>query len=302
MKQFFIYLSLLSFSFSFFSCKDELIPYETNECKKQPSFIKNIGFNPLASAFSTSEKKVKGLALVQFATTNDTSGRRVYQHPSWSTVGSLGPLLLNANGECFVAPVPVINLIDNPPKKQNTLYKVDPASGELKEFINLPLKDSIASTNPYGILALAYLCKAGILYVSSVQGSDRSNEKGVIYAINSEGSIVDKLDNIDAFGLGVIYQQDKIKLIYGSARTSDIYAIGLNKAGKFIGNSNKVATIESLGPRGDDKARKIRFGKTGEMLISGLEFNFNLTAPTEKQENLYTFYWNEETNTWVNNK
>lgn len=34
------------------------------------------------------------------------------------------------------------------------------------------------------------------------------------------------------------------------------------------------------------------------MLVYGVEFNFNLTAPTEKQETLYEFVWNEEEKKW----
>jgi hypothetical protein len=34
------------------------------------------------------------------------------------------------------------------------------------------------------------------------------------------------------------------------------------------------------------------------MQVYGVEFNFNLTAPTEKQESVYEFNWNDETKKW----
>jgi hypothetical protein len=54
-----------------------------------------------------------------------------------------------------------------------------------------------------------------------------------------------------------------------------------------------------LGPTGDDNIRRIKFEKgTGNMQLFGVEFNFNLTAPTEKQESIYTFSWNGESKLW----
>jgi hypothetical protein len=59
-----------------------------------------------------------------------------------------------------------------------------------------------------------------------------------------------------------------------------------------------VATLSNLGESGDDKARKIRFDKTCKMEVLPLEFNYNLTAPTEKQEDKFIFSWNEEEKKW----
>jgi hypothetical protein len=38
------------------------------------------------------------------------------------------------------------------------------------------------------------------------------------------------------------------------------------------------------------------------MEIFALEFNYNLTAPTEKQETKFVFVWNEESKKWEYNK
>lgn len=301
----FVLIFIATFSV-FLSCKDEPVEYESNDCKMQPPFIKSLGFNPNNAALSTSANKKMGLVLIELNNAGDTGmkGKKLYQHPSWSSAGSLGPIQLIADGSCFLAPVPMINLINNPVNKQNIIYKVDAINGEMKTFAELPALDSITPFNPYGILGLAYLCESNILYTSSVYGSTRVKENGCIYAIDAAtGNIIDKINNIDAIGIGISYMGDKRKLYYGSARSSSIYSIELNEKGAFKGTATFEFDIANLGPRGDDKVRRIRFDKkTGSMIIYGVEFNFNLTAPTEKQESLYYFSYNVDINKWVHNK
>jgi outer membrane protein assembly factor BamB len=291
---------------AFISCKDEVVDYQNNDCKSQGAFIKSIGFNPARSALSTSENRKMGLVLIQFNENGDTTngGKKTYQHPSWKTAGWLGPILIDPQGNCFVGPIPVINLLDNPPAKQNTIYKVDANTGEMKMFMELPVAENISPTNPYGILAFAYLCESNTLYVSTVQGSTRDTEKGFIYAIDATtGKIIDKISNIDAIGIGISYMSGKRKLYFGSARTPDVYSVVLSKDGKFRGNPSLELSINDLGPRGDDKVRRIKFDKTtGYMQIYAVEFNYNLTAPTEKQESIYSFAWNNDTQKWEYNK
>jgi outer membrane protein assembly factor BamB len=302
--QLFIALCLLPTLLS--SCKDEVVDYQNNDCKSQGAFIKSIGFNPARSALSTSENRKMGLVLIQFNENGDTTngGKKIYQHPSWKSAGWLGPILIDPQGNCFVGPIPVINLLDNPPAKQNTIYKVDANTGEMKMFMELPVAENISSTNPYGILAFAYLCESNTMYVSTVQGSTRDTEKGFIYAIDATtGKIIDKISNIDAIGMGISYLSGKRRLYFGSARTPNIYSVVLSKDGKFKDGPSLEFSIADLGPRGDDKVRRIKFDKTtGYMQIFAVEFNYNLTAPTEKQESIYAFAWNEETQKWIYNK
>jgi hypothetical protein len=285
-----------------FSCKDKVVDFQANECKNQPAFFKSIGFDPNRTAYSTSENRKMGLHLIQYNAKGDTSngGKKLYQHPSWKTAGWLGPILIDPQGNCFVGPIPVINLLDNPPAKQNTIYKVDANTGEMKMFMELPVAENISSTNPYGILAFAYLCESNTLYISTVQGSTRDTEKGYIYAVDiNTGNIIDKISNLDAIGMGISYISGKRRLYFGSARTPDIYSVVLSKEGKFKNDPSLEFSIADLGPRGDDKVRRIKFDKTtGYMQIYAVEFNYNLTAPTEKQESVYSFAWNEETQKW----
>jgi hypothetical protein len=286
-----------------FSCKEEVVEYQSNDCKSQSPFIQKLGFDQGRSALSTSEKNKLGLFLIQFNLKGDTSngGRKTYQHPSWKKAGFLGPIQTDPIGNIFVGPVPVINLIDNPPEKQNTIYKVDATTGEMNIFAELPLVSSDSINNPYGILGFAYLCETNMLYVSTVQGSTRGNEKGIIYALDAmTGEVKDKIGNFDALGMGISYISGKRVLYISSARNSDVFSVVLDNNGKFTQKPEPSFSIVGLGPRGDDKVRRIKFDKAnGNMKISAIEFNYNLTAPTEKQESVYTYNWSETDRKWL---
>lgn len=272
---------------------------QNRDCRATPPFTKNQGFDYKRSGFSTSERKTMGLNYVEFAQTPEQKNR-TYQHESWRSAGWLGPMVISEKGEIWVAPVPVINLIDNPPEKQTYLYKIDPQTAEMKFVLDLPKPNAPSVENPYGILGMAYDCDNGIIYISSVSGSDRDNERGRIFAVRSSDlRIVAQLDGIDAMGLGVGYVAGEKKLYIGSARNGNILAINLAKDGNFVGNPQTVLSLNDLGPRGDDRARKIRFAPDGTLTIIGIEFYFNLIAPTEKQETNYLFKYNPAQQKWV---
>jgi hypothetical protein len=297
-------LAIFCMGFIFFlhSCKEEEVVFQNNECKRQPAFIKALGFNPDRSALSTSEKKNIGLALIEFNKPGDTSngGRKMYQHPSWKIGGWLGPIQLDPNGNCFTGPVPVINLLDNPPARQNMIYRVDAQTGEMKVFASLPAAENIPVNNPYGILGFTYLCESNTLYASTVLGSTREKENGFIYALDANtGKVIDKMPGADVLGMGISYASGKRVLYFGSARTPDVFSVELTKEGRFSGNPGLEFSLAGMGPRGDDKARKIRFDKNGNMQVFAIEFNYNLTAPTEKQESIYNFIWDDNLKKWI---
>ena len=114
----------------------------------------------------------------------------------------------------------------------------------------------------------------------------------------ADGKITDKLIGNDALVLCVGVFTGETRLYFGSSRTSDVFSVELTKEGKFKGHLKKEFTLDLLGPRGDDKARRIRFDKNGDMMIYGVEFNYNLTAPTEKQETVYRFRYDETEKKW----
>ncbi|MEN9548769.1 MAG: hypothetical protein RIR12_1360 [Bacteroidota bacterium] len=283
------------------SCKEKVIEFSENNCKQNPAFIASVGYNPSKSYLSTSEERVMGLQLIESEMPGNPQARviRKYQHPSWRKAGWLASITLDEKGNIYTSPAPFINILDNPIANNNTIYKVDNATGEMNEFLKLPFADSINIENPYGIIGMAYLCESQTLYVSSVAGSKRHTEKGNIYAVNAiTGKIIDKITNVDAMGMGINYKRGKRELYYGSGRSSNINVIQLTASGKFSGTPTVAFSIANLGPRGDDKVRKIKTDQFGNLIVYGVEFNFNLIAPREKQETIYLFRYNEEEDTW----
>jgi hypothetical protein len=287
--------------FILFSCnkKEAEVPFTSNICQGYPAFMKKLMPGAKGIAFSTTEGRNEGLWLVNPAIEPGKPGRLLYQDSSWKMAGWMGPLLTDKAGIIWCAPIPVVNMLKNPLEKQNNLYAVNPATGKMELFLALPPAEEFTSENPFGILGIAYNCEANTIYVSSVAGSTRKKQRGKIYCINIEKKkIQSTLHCGDAFGLGVSYKDGFRKLYFGSARNESVYAIGLDENGSFSGKPEFVFSLAGLGLRGDDKAKKIREDKNGNLVVTGQEFNFNLTAPTEKQETVYNFVFDFNTEKW----
>ncbi len=304
MKQLQLYFVLFAIClFIFFSCKDgRKVEFTANNCKSNPSFINAMGFDGRNSFLSTSEQQTMGLVLLQSEQAGNPNARivKTHQDPSWTRGGWLAPILLDEAGNIYTAPAPFINILNNPIANNNTIYRIDSKTGLMEEFMRLPFEDSINTENPFGIIGMAYLCETGTLYVSSVAGSRRYEENGHIYAIDLKNKkIIDQINHTDAMGMGISYATGKRQLFFGTGRNSAIQTVTLSSKGKFSGSPETVFTLENLGPRGDDKVRRIRSDQYGNLVVHGMEFNFNLIAPREKQETIYNFYYDAEGKKWV---
>jgi hypothetical protein len=284
------------------ACKQpEKVAYSDNNCKLIPPFVGRLGFNTKKSYFSTSEKRTMGLVLLEAIDPQNilAGATKKYQDSSWKKAGWLAPIQLDNRGNVFTAPAPFINVLNNPAGDQNTIYKIDGQTGVMAPFLQLPLPDSATNQNPYGIIGMVYLCETGSLYVSTVAGSNRNYEKGGIYQVDiAGGKTADKLTGMDVLGMGIAYTTGERKLFFGKARTSDVFSIALDNKGSFLGKPQFEFSLSGLGPRGDDKVRRIKTGKDGSLEVYGMEFNFNLIAPTEKQETVYLFTYNEMEKKW----
>lgn len=296
MRNWKVYISLLVFA----SCADKMDKREamqvgTTDCRSVPAFVKNTPINPSKTAFSTSQERQKGVRLLEYGTT------KVWQDSTWDDYGYFGQLTTSNIGQVFLAPTPMINAASEPDQGFNTLFSIDPNTGVLAPFFQLSPKQSYHTDNPFGILGISYDCSANVVYATSVYGSTKSNESGVIYAIDvATQSILDTYEGVDAFGCMALGTTGEKKLYYGSARNSNIYSIELDKTGKFIGKSREEFSLDMLGPRGDDKAKKMRFTK-GKLIITGYEFMYNLIAPADVQETQYTFMYDRANKTWNHN-
>lgn len=274
-------------------------------CKNLSPFIVKFGFNPKRTFISTSEKHKEGLCIIEYPDSLNAGNKpKIYQHASWKTYGAMGTICITEKGDIFLVPIPTVNVLHNPKAKQSTIYKVDALSGEMKPYLKLTTPTKYNEANAFGLLGITYDCTTRILYVSTVAASDINQEKGMMYAIDTKARqplIIDSLQGKDIIGLGItgVALNDKL-LLAGSARTSDIYTIKIDNTGKFTErNFTPAFTLQNIGPRGDDKAKKIELNKAGELTVKSVEFDWNLTAPTEQQHAIYTYRYDKLTRRFI---
>jgi hypothetical protein len=260
-----------------------------------------MNFNISRTGLSSSETNVKGLALVQFPeNAGDTLSRKVYKHPSWSAFGYMGSITTDEKGNVFTAPIPKVNTLESRLATLNRIYKVDGNTGQMKLFCQLPQADTTSGVVAFAVLGVYYDCPAHKLYASTVAGSTREQEKGIIYLIDPEtGDVEDVLEGHDALSIFVGGTTGEKRLYFGNARTSEISSVKLNKKGEFRGDLRSELSLEQIGPRGDDKARRIRLDERGTMLVYGVEFNYSLAAQSNRPETLYRFTYDRAVEKWV---
>lgn len=281
-----------------------LLPWRVvsqNTCTRQPEFIQQLNFDLTRSGFSTSDRLNMGIIFAEFKDPrNPGEYTRIYQHPSWKSAGFLGSIIFDEAGNIYVAPLPVVNSLHNPAEEKNTIFKIDHNSGVMEKFLDLPVESRYDPRNPFGIVGMAYDCDTRSLYVSTLEGSDENHENGKIFSINiSNGKAELILDHFDALGLATYTIKGQKQLFYASARSSIIYAMNLSLSKDTNEVANPVIDLTGLGPRGDDKARKLKFSTDGKLHVNAVEFDYNLIAPTVKQEAVYTYVYDSQQHRWL---
>ncbi len=269
-------------------------------CKTAAPFISKYGFKPSRTAFSTTEKRMKGLVLIELPSNTADTSRRVWQHESWNQYGYFGAIANDDLGNIYVAPIPFVNTLDHSLATIHTIYKVDAHSAEMTPYFVLPTIDSVAGVVPFAVMGLFFDCQARVLYVSSVAGSTSDYENGCIYALDlQQKKIIDTYKGFDPFGVFVGGASGQKKLYVGHARTSSVYSIPLTSSGKFSGKKKMEFSLDGYGPRGMDKARKIRYNASGDLIVYGLDFSFNLAAQSDIPETIYQWTFDSQVNKWV---
>jgi len=277
-----------------------------NSCRRPPTFFNGKGFGRGVS-LSTAERDLIGIAAVEFDP--KTKQRSHYwQHPSWSKFGQFSAFTLDRQGDVYVIPAPRVNLADNPPALQNRLYRIDASTGELQLVLKFPVAAPASARNPYAGMGLSYDCNTHSLWLSSVAGSEPARERGKILKIQLEPtvSVVDQLDDIDGFGIAVFSAGSQLQagvsaasqqgLLIASARQGSVLLQAIGEDGRLQGRPVAMLSIAGIGPLGNDRVRKIDIGRSGELLLHGTSFNFNLAQPSAQHAGVkYRFAWDSAT-------
>lgn len=267
-------------------------------CQATPKFALDMGYD--TTAIMSTNETLKGLFIYDRPTQLGQTPTNVYQHPSWDDAGYLGTPVNDELGNIYVAPAPRVNLYDNPPEQQNTIFKVDTKTGDMEAFVALPFPAPMPPENPFGIIGLAYDCDTRSLYAASVAGSTRDRELGVIYQIDSQtGEVVSQLEGIDAFGMAVFNRVLGKRLYFGLTRKSEVWSVALGNDGRFRGKPRFEFSMAGWGSEGDEKARRIIFRKSDKMIVRGTQFNYNLIAGSERLQTDYQLRYDPTQDIWL---
>ncbi|MBX3083119.1 MAG: hypothetical protein KF716_15920 [Anaerolineae bacterium] len=268
----------------------------TQNCAGSSPFASAVGFP--RGVLDTRANFVKGLALREL----DASGNilRTYQHPSWSQAGYLGSFQRDAAGNIFVIPTPYINILDNPPKKANIVYRIDRNTGEMVPLANLPVLAPATPENVYGLLGLTYDCETRSLYVSSVFGSTFTNVAGCIFQLDpNTGEVRSSFEYVDAFGIGVFNSVSGKRLYFGLARTPDVYSVSLDASGKFGKDVRPEFSIAEAGGSFDERAKSITFQGSNQLIVKIMPFDFNLTATNQAKQIVLSYGYDSQADKWL---
>ncbi len=284
-----------------YSCKQEANKPEASykmgridKCFRNPAFPMKYGLRaPMMIDFRQSNSS-KGFSILEAR-----KGGKVLHLKEWEKFGHLGGYTLDEFGNIYTAPVPYIDLFDNPIDKQNQIIRVDARTGEMSSFMNLPVKTKMSERNPFGIMGITFDCETGFLYASSLAGSSESNETGRIFQIDKTNkNVVSILENVDALSIAIFNAANGKRLYYGSARKPEIFSIALNKKGQFEGESRFEFSLAAQEGGSYDNAHRIRFYDDGLMQIKGIEFSYSLIAASDPLRKIYVFKYDSQKDTW----
>lgn len=280
--------------------REEVLKIGITACRSTPSFIKTLKFDPTRSGLSTTEPAYTGVVLVEHPRNMaDSASQKTYQDRSWAQYGSMGGITSDSDGNTYTAPLPKAEKTSSW-SDMNKIYKLESETGDMSVLTELSKTDSTAGTYPMSVLGIYYDCHGKKLYATSVAGSNKNKENGVIYVIDpDDGDIVDKLEGYDAFAIFVGGFTGEKRLYFGSVRNSTVYSIELTKNGKFTGDVKEECSLKNLGPRGNDKAHNIRFDEKGYMMVYGIEFDYRLPVKGEDAETLYQFAYDKSAKKWL---
>lgn len=265
-------------------------------CKQQPQFMQGVNLGS-APALASSYENIKGMVVIDTQAPHDTTRR--YQHPSWTIGGYLGSITRDSLGNVYVVPSPLVSLYENPPEKQNIIYKVDTRTAEMKAWINLPSVSLPSTQNPYGALGLFFDCDTNTLYASSVSGSSLERESGTIFQINTvSGEVIGRLDHIDAIGVAVVNWQNQKTLVMGSARESLVLGVPLDEKGNFAGGIRVITRLNFNDSSSLHRIRRISIDETGLVTLQVSVFAYNLMSPRNSERGVYTYQIGEQVWDW----
>ncbi len=269
----------------------------TNACRAVPKFIHSLKMK--APSLDSRQKDESMGLLIR----DNANQHKIWQHKTWTESGYIGAFDRDNKGNIYVAPMPYVSLLKNPPEKQNQIYQIDAKTAKMSLFMKLPTQNPPNPKNPFGTMGLYYDCDTQSLYVSSLAGSLPMQERGVIYQIDVRTKkILSTLENVDAIGVGIFNTKKGKRLYYGSARNSHLYSVELDERGHFKGDKKYEVSLSQVKGGDTTVIKKVQFSQIKNKIIMTLkevEFGFRLTAENNPNKKKYAFELDKVNSKWL---
>ena len=258
-------------------------------CGQHPQFLKQLNVTqPIA--IDLSQQQFKGLAFLWGKNLSNVI------HPkAWETYEHFSTYALDEVGNAYLAPMPFISIKPTTFNLQKNIYKLDSITGKISIFMSF---DDVHPTakNPFGIISLVYDCDDKTLWVSAIDESDYSAQKGVIYHIDlATKRVLQRIEGMDALTITLLKSEKGKYLLAGSARESALYAYTIDKQ-KIVSPAKKLFEL----PLASEHIRKIKVLDKNLLQLQTIPFSYTLIAETSTnaQRNHYNVEWNDSLSHW----
>jgi len=267
----------------------ELGMFDRNKrCAVPPKFLREKGVSQPV-LIDLSQKKYTGVALLY-----GRNFSQVYHPVQWERFGHLGTYAADDQGNLFLVPMPFISIRPTTFALQKNIYKIDTTTGKLSIFMRL---DDVypSANNPYGINSIVYDCDDKTLWVSAIDESDYTHQKGVIYHIDPQDrSVIGKIEGVDALSLALIHTDTGKYLLVGSARENALYRYRLSSTSEAQG---PFVVLQI--PAAEERIRKIRIVGKSTLELQTIPFSYALIARSvDKDRRIYRAAWDSFSKTW----
>ena len=212
----------------------------------------------------------------------------------WERYAHYSTYALDETGNLYLTPMPFISIKPTTFNLQKNLYLLDSMSGKLSIFMHL---DDVhpSQSNPYGIISMTYDCDDHTLWVSAIDETDYTTQRGVIYHIDPKTKkFLQHIEGFDALTLRIVHTNKGKFLLTGSANENALYAFSI-KQEKLSAKPEKLLVL----PNFQERIRKIKILGKNRLELQTIPFSYSLISQSSKEyRTMYHAEKKEGTSEW----
>jgi hypothetical protein len=259
-------------------------------CARHPNFLRKLKI-PQPIAIDLSQQNYKGLAFLY-----GQGMSKAVHLKTWERFDHFSTYALDPKGDMYLTPMPYISIKEKSFAFQKSIYRLDSNSGNLEIWMSLE-EVKAGGNNPFGVIALAYDCDDNTLWVSAIDETDYTQNRGVIYHIDvATKSILQRVEGVDALSIQLVKSDGGKFLLLGGSRESRLYALKISKQ-KL---SSRLITLLKL-ENSSEYIRKIKIKNHNIIELQTIPFSYTLIAATstKNMRSIYKFKWIDRKREWI---